>query len=714
MTSSSLQVFLNRFALKEFSAIDKKVHVYTYKFSLPPEPGKEFSAINRITWKIKTPGVKFGSTIITKQPIAEDYLKNKDWVLQLQETKFLNPKKRNEKVALETLERRWLGMKLRAIDEKHRVEKASEGGYIWWNANKIILQDPGWEVHTGVRLDIEINESGILFTEIDIHHRFYSPWTLEEWQKKYPDISVKWVRNTYDSQSWELIRISKEKPENLIINDLGISLAEYHLQKNATEAEISNGHVIYVKKRQGKELSHISTRVKPSITMEMLSYLADQGSEEAKKVFSQIKQSPQKRFDKGQEVAQWLARNIYQKPERKPKAQKASGILLRPKSPLLLAKSDIKVYRPKDSLEKGCFATGETKFGCLDLAGNGNWPDTIKQKLEYIGAKSYVEIILETPKTRSDLPDSLLSRKQFWQNWSNTGTNTVLVISPWLEIQEKIKLRKEALEANIALQFMQPMPNFENFRAINIALGLLLKAKWQPVSLVSIQDPEAAEIVIGFDAGKNSSMYYGTSAFAILGDGQSLGWEIPEAQPGEKLSGQAVLRTILNIISRFQKIQNRLPKRILLLRDGLIQEDEFEEAIGTLEHDGIAVDLLGIRKSGAGRMAILPYQSEILKDPQPGTVILSQDGETFRIVTSEARAGGAVRPLQVKRDYGNAPLELLAQQVDRLCMLNPGSGYAFSRLPYVIHFADKMAKEVQRLGTISVLHQVDRNKIFFA
>jgi hypothetical protein len=54
-------------------------------------------------------------------------------------------------------------------------------------------------------------------------------------------------------------------------------------------------------------------------------------------------------------------------------------------------------------------------------------------------------------------------------------------------------------------------------------------------------------------------LYYGTSAFAILANGQSLGWELPEAQPGEKLNGQAVLRTVANIINRFQRIENRLP-----------------------------------------------------------------------------------------------------------------------------------------------------------
>ena len=167
MNSSSFQVFLNRFSLKKLDKSDKTVYVYSYKFTSPPEPGKEISAVKNIPYGIKTPGVKFGSSIITKQPIKDFYLNHKNWKLQPEGTKLLNPDKLNERRALEELERRWLGMKLRTIGEKHRVDNASEGGYIWWNAEKTILKDSGWEVHTGVRLDIRVNELGILFAEID-------------------------------------------------------------------------------------------------------------------------------------------------------------------------------------------------------------------------------------------------------------------------------------------------------------------------------------------------------------------------------------------------------------------------------------------------------------------------------------------------------------------------------------------------------------------
>jgi hypothetical protein len=450
--------------------------------------------------------------------------------------------------------------------------------------------------------------------------------------------------------------------------------------------------------------------------MEILSDLAtNKKQKEAEKVFKQCKQTIQARLNKATEVAQWLSDKVYEQKDRASKLtlQKNKGIFLRQKSPILLTRLT-KVHKPETSLIKGCFRVGEKQFGCLDLVGNGIWSDTIKNKLEYTAKNSGIEIFLEKPKTEADLPDSLFRRKQFWQNWANQGTNTVLVITNWLQDSVKTRLRREALEANIALQFMLPMPTPDKYRAVNIVLGMLVKAKWQPIGLEPLQDEQAAEIVIGFDAGTNRNLYYGTSAFAVLANRQSLGWELPEAQTGERLSGQAVLRAVANIINRFQRIEKRLPKRVLLLRDGFVRVNEFDDTITALQQDNIAVDLLGVRKSGAGRMAVFKQGYEQLIDALPGTAVLSQDGKTFRIVTSVAKAGGSARPLQVVRDFGDAPLHLLAKQIDRLTLLHPASGFFPSRLPNVLHYADKMAKEVQRLGEVAILQGVDREKIFFA
>ena len=712
MTQDSPKVFLNRFPVKKLTDKDKTVQVYNYSFNPSPEPGKEYSAINRIPWKIKIPGVRFKSTIITKKLIAQEYLKQDDWTLEHQGTQLLNLNIDLERETLEKLERKWIERELKYKLSRNRIDRASEGGFIWWDANETTLQDLGWEVHKGVRLDIEVNQLGFVFIEIDLHHRFYSAWTLEQWLKDYGDIPISWVRNTYDDRSWKLIRVSDEDPENTMIPNLG-SLANYHrnLDKNkATEKEIKDAHVVYVSNRN-KELTHLSTRLRPSITMEILSNLQDRGSSEAAKVFKQVKKSIEERFDKSTDTARWLSKNIYNS-NRDTKPQTTKGLILRNKYPLLLTKSK-NVYRPINSLDEGCFSTGEQKFGCLDLTGNGQWSKFIQNKLEHVAKKSCIDIELEPAKNQKHLTDNIFTRKQFWQDWSDAGTNTVLVVSPWLKGNKKAQLQKEALEANIALQFMQPMYREEKYRIANIVLGLLLGAKWQPVGLESLQDKYAAEIVIGFDAGTNRNLYYGTSAFAILANGQNLGWELPEAQPGEKISSEAIIRNVSNIVTRFQKIENRLPRRILMLRDGIVQCEEFEDVVAFLLDSQIDIDLLSVRKSGAGRMAIKNESGEYT-DASPGTAILSTDDMTFRIVTSEAKAGGSARPLKVVRDFGDAPLEILAKQVDRLCMLNPASAYAYSRLPYVIHFADRMAKTIQRIRELGVLHGVDRQKIFFA
>lgn len=99
---------------------------------------------------------------------------------------------------------------------------------------------------------------------------------------------------------------------------------------------------------------------------------------------------------------------------------------------------------------------------------------------------------------------------------ASQGTKTILVVTPWLKNQEKTQLRREALEANIALQFMQPMIKQEDFRVANIVLGMLVKAAWQPVGLEPIESEYAADLVIGFDAGTNGLLHFGTSAFSIL------------------------------------------------------------------------------------------------------------------------------------------------------------------------------------------------------
>jgi argonaute family protein len=86
---------------------------------------------------------------------------------------------------------------------------------------------------------------------------------------------------------------------------------------------------------------------------------------------------------------------------------------------------------------------------------------------------------------------------------------------------------------------------------------------------------------------------------------------------------------------------------------------------------------------------------------------------SFIIVTSQSvvKNIGSVRPLRVVHEYGDAPLELLALQTYHLTQLHPASGFRSCRLPWVLHLADKSSKEFQRIGQISILQNIGREKL---
>lgn len=722
MQKSNVSVVHNKFAISSLKKIAQRtVYQYRYKFDSPPKLGKQYMTVNRILRQIGTPGTRWEDRIITKKPIVSSRLQNNGWELESLGTTTLNLERFKERNVLRDLEKRHLMRALEKIEPTiYKVER-SGGKIIWLNTSKVVLQNLGWKLFFGFSLDLEIGREGELLIEIDPHHRFNSIWTLSRWREAYGDLPVRWVRNSYDNSVWRLVRVSNEKPEEIKLDGRSDTLADYHrnLKYNkATEEDICNALVVYVMNNDGKVLPHIDTRLIPSIDFEITSYLDKQGNLENARITSKTHIETRKRFEDSIKTVSYLNQKIYQQKKRSLTPQKSPHFLiLRTQEPVLLAKSG-KVNNPAQALKFGCLRTGETKFGFLDLEGKGTWSEIelVKNKLEHAARKSGVEISLDEPKTQKDFPDSYFERKQFWDDYAMRGINTVLLNSKWLGKAIKYKIRQEALGSNVAVQFMQPKPEREkNYQAISVVLQLLIKAGWQPVGLEPLNNPEAAEMIIGFDVGYNGRLHYGTSAFAILANGQSLGWEIPTAQSGETLAGESILTTTFDIIIRFQKVTNRLPRRIMLLRDGFDLYDEFDSTVAELLKNGIEVDVLSIRKSGAGRLAVENKITGNYDSTAPGCASFPKDPDNiFYLVSSEAKAGGSPRPLEIEKVWGNTPLDFLALQIDRMCMLNPASGYAAPRLPYPIHCADKMAKEIGYYNSLNCLQGVNRHKIFFS
>jgi len=151
------------------------------------------------------------------------------------------------------------------------------------------------------------------------------------------------------------------------------------------------------------------------------------------------------------------------------------------------------------------------------------------------------------------------------------------------------------------------------------------------------------------------------------------------------------------------------------MRDGLVQQGEFQQTIEELEKKNIAVDVLGVRKSGAGRMGRQIIEKGEVKyyDASIGTVVFIPEEKSFTLVTSQPinQSIGSVRPLRVVHEYGHTPLELIALQTYQLSQLHPASGFKSCRLPWVLHLADKSSKEFQRIRQISVLQNISREKL---
>lgn len=721
------KVCLNHFFISSLAASERAVHVYSYK--LMAEGEEKWQKRSAVLYKLNTDAVLCKISIYTRTPVPEELLKGNvkgtHYELTYKGMKTIALNDSDELEALRLLEQKRL-KNLLSKKYKDRLGKADGGGILLWDAEKTIASGDGWQVHSGYDIDTIVNLEGQLYLSIDIHHKFYSPWTLEQWLLERPNTEFNWLKNTYNEKTWYFSKVEgKKDPYGVYIPGSNISLAEYHLNlpdHPATLEEVKQARVVQVKHNKGKgekETAHLSTRLRPSITSELISELSDEGDTSAASVLKKCRLGIDARFKKCEKMALWLASKVYGcsktddicKPRFVPmQHHKANKVLIARKS---------RVNNAAQCTEFGCFKSGETRFGCLDLTGGGSWPDNIRDVLTEIAQGSRVELELQTPKT--DYPsDSSFKREEFWTDWYSEGIETVLVIAPKLPDSLFKRLRLDSLAAGITTQFTY-LPDMNRHKAVNVVLGLLTKARWQTVSLEPIAHPSAAEIIIGFDSGfdRRYGLHFGTCAFASLSDGTALGWEFPSAQSGERLNSNMVERSISGVLRQFKVRYGRLPARVLLLRDGFVRIDEFEDAEEFLRRENVKLDLVEVRKSGGDRVAKIDRDSFI--NPESGTMPKARfapvydefDPKAFRLLSFISTTGGSPRPLQVRHNLGTTPLDIIAEQVYRLTLLNPGSGFAGSRLPNVLHFADKMAKFVGRMGDVGVLTGLDRSKIFF-
>jgi hypothetical protein len=723
-----MQVFLNQFFIKTLTEEDRRFYKYRCVLEGEVTAGQEFQKIGSACYKVGTDAVRLGHQVVARSPIREDKLRGEDWRLEDFQEVILNPADPKERKAIAQLELKKLKADLKSRMPKTHIKDSGDGKLTLWKDHAEKFGN-GWKVYRSTVLGLVVQINGDLLLEIDSHSKFYSPYTLHQWQEEYPDCLINYVLNTYPDKegqyrTWHYEERTDESPHSIILRPSEQTLAQYHLGIGATSEDVENSYVVYVKssgygENKNQVLPHLSRRLQPILTMDTFASLAEnpnvskQQKSDLSDVFRDIKININTRFQKIQKLAISIIRQVY-------------GITIESSfSPLEVVGSKLEkailygkqgvVSQTVGVFSKGCAKAGELKFGCLNLADNTiAYPTEIKRYLEDVARSTGVETFLEPPRIKRDIPPEKIGIQLFWTDWAASGIKTILVIGKNLRKEQWQKIRVGALQAGIATQFMRPMPQREEYRARNIVLGLLAKAAWQSVRLETIDHPQAAELIIGFDTGTNRDLYYGTAAFAVLADGQSLGWELPNVQRGETLSGEAVWQTVSSLLMKFYQVCGRLPKQVLLMRDGLIQDDEFERTIAALEEQGLGIDVIGVRKSGGGRMATRSISDEGIysyKNAPEGMIVLFPSEKSFLLVGAPAYQGSA-RPLRVMHEYGNTPLELIARQTYQQCQLHPASGYRHARLPWVLHLADKSSKEFQKVGSIAPFQHLDREKLF--
>ncbi|HIK53876.1 MAG TPA: hypothetical protein IGS37_01650, partial [Synechococcales cyanobacterium M55_K2018_004] len=156
-------VVLNRYLVKRLEERDLTVHEYQCHFTQTPQQGDEQRAISRICYKLGVTAVRLGSRIITKEEVNPARMRSDDWNLVKIGPRTLDCGNTYEIKALETFERKVLEQRLK--DSYTEIERASEGGLIWWikGENGLEKCGDGWEVHRGRRIDVVIDSDGNLY-----------------------------------------------------------------------------------------------------------------------------------------------------------------------------------------------------------------------------------------------------------------------------------------------------------------------------------------------------------------------------------------------------------------------------------------------------------------------------------------------------------------------------------------------------------------------
>ncbi|MBA4500947.1 argonaute PAZ domain-containing protein [Marinobacterium sp. 3-1745] len=292
--------------------------------------------------------------------------------------------------------------------------------------------------------------------------------------------------------------------------------------------------------------------------------------------------------------------------------------------------------------------------------------------------------------------------------------NTLLVIALDKSVN-KAEIRDVAFRHKLACQFMltDHRPNtYQTSYYANLAAGVFSKGGGLICGLDEM--PGEVDLFIGLDMGGVSQRAPG-SAFLFTRNGVQLGWQLADLQSGERLGDEALASLLHKSIQEYARHHNSdVPRRITIHRDGRFFES-FDVIQSVERQYDVSISVLEVIKSGAP-ILFRKYQhagKPVYKNPEVGDVYRYVGLNELILATYSGQELGAwgdkvsVRPLRLRKRYGDESLEALAKQVLLLSRIHGASLYRHPRLPVTTHHADRFAT-LRQSCSIEALSYMDR------
>lgn len=579
-----------------------------------------------------------------------------------------------------------------------------------------------------VTLIPDVLPDGTTLVGFDVRHRLLArPHVTLDWViRKRPEwvAGIKRVRHRYATNgqhgSGELIGLAPERTVHSTFSTPqgDVSLLDYHARKgNFVEAErdaVQLSHVVqvrYGRDTRTKPVEHLAALLQPMFDFETLSQT---DSRLLERIARNLKWPVGDRLKAAHTLVNGLQLGALNARPRAIDDMSRFVRLLKPDFRLrfghgVVADSEKAVLR-----HGACQGMTRKQVVPLVIGGTTDEQDAATRhfgEVERVCRSWHVD--LPVWKTASPAENAEALNQRLAQR---NPENTLLLIALGRGA-DKRKIRNVAYRYGLATQFMRldhPPRTYQGSYYNNLAAGVFSKGGGV---LCAIDDmPGNTDLFIGLDLGGVSQRAPGL-AFLFTREGAQLGWQLAEAQRGERVE-DAVLRELLDrsLEAYRQTHTGANPRRIALHRDGRLFESldvvrDFER-----EH-GVGVDVLEVIKSGSPplyRRTLDAENRKVFRNPEVGDAFELPGLDEVILATYSGEELGAswgdkvtVRPLRLRKRYGETDLHTLARQVVLLSRIHGASLYRHPRLPVTTHHADRFATLRQECN-LDDLSKMDR------